>query len=137
VNRKDFQDLADVRIAEAQSLFTGGFFDGAYYLAGYAIECALKACIAKTTQQFDFPSKDAGKCYTHKINDLARLVTGLEADLKAASTADIDLGANWSTVIPWNEESRYARKSQQDAEDLIQAITDISHGVLPWLKGRW
>jgi len=37
-----------------------GLFDGAYYLAGYAVECALKACIAKGTQRFEFPDKRKG-----------------------------------------------------------------------------
>lgn len=48
--RKDFQDLAMVRVREAEMLLAAGLFDGAYYLAGLAVECALKACIAKATQ---------------------------------------------------------------------------------------
>ena len=46
MNRSDFQQLADVRIDEAAVLFAQGKYDGAYYLAGYAVECGLKACIA-------------------------------------------------------------------------------------------
>jgi hypothetical protein len=57
VNRSDFQALADVRIEEAQALL--GLApprpDGAYYLAGYAVECALKAALAKLNQQHDWP----------------------------------------------------------------------------------
>jgi HEPN domain-containing protein len=30
-------------------LLEAGLYAGAYYLAGYAVECALKACIAKKT----------------------------------------------------------------------------------------
>lgn len=47
MNRSDFQDLAQIRLAEAAALLQAERFDGAYYLAGYAVECALKACIAK------------------------------------------------------------------------------------------
>lgn len=43
LSRSDFQRLADVRIAEAKVLLDAGMWDGAYYLAGYAVECALKA----------------------------------------------------------------------------------------------
>jgi hypothetical protein len=57
VNRTDFQELADVRIGEAEVLVAQGKWDGAYYLAGYAVECALKACIAKLTNLHDFPPK--------------------------------------------------------------------------------
>jgi len=49
MNRNDFQQLADVRIDEAVVLLDQGKYDGAYYLAGYAVECSLKACIAKLT----------------------------------------------------------------------------------------
>ena len=47
ISRSDFQWLAKTRIREAKALLDNGLFDGAYYLAGYAVECALKACIVK------------------------------------------------------------------------------------------
>jgi hypothetical protein len=136
VNRKDFQDLADVRVAEAEALLQGTFFDGAYYLAGYAVECALKACIAKQTQAFDYPPKNGQKYYTHRIKELVGLA-GLEVELDLAAKADLVLGSNWAFVLSWTEESRYDRKDQADAEALFKAITDSSHGVLPWIKARW
>jgi HEPN domain-containing protein len=49
VDRQDLQELSRVRLKEATALLKLGLFDGAYYLAGYAVECALKACIAKAT----------------------------------------------------------------------------------------
>lgn len=59
---------------EAKALLTLGLNDGAYYLAGYAVECALKACIAKQTQRFEFPDKDkVTKGWTHKLNELVKL----------------------------------------------------------------
>jgi HEPN domain-containing protein len=57
VNRKDLQFLARARLTEARALLDAGHPDGAYYLAGYAVECALKACIAKATQRHEFPDK--------------------------------------------------------------------------------
>jgi hypothetical protein len=50
--RKDFQDLAMVRVRDGEVLMDAGLFDGAYYLGGLAVECALKACIAKATQHY-------------------------------------------------------------------------------------
>jgi len=49
MNRAELQALAELRISEAQALLTlpAPMPDGAYYLAGYAVECALKACIAR------------------------------------------------------------------------------------------
>jgi len=58
-----------VKVAEA--LLNAGQWSGAYYLAGYAVECGLKACIAKLTNEHDFPDKDVvNKSYSHKINVL-------------------------------------------------------------------
>jgi HEPN domain-containing protein len=51
MNRADLQQLAELRITEAKVLLDNGFYAGAYYLAGYAVECALKACIAKLTNR--------------------------------------------------------------------------------------
>ena len=57
MNRSVLQRLSQLRIDEAKALLAGGFPAGAYYLAGYAIECAFKACVAKRVQQYDFPDK--------------------------------------------------------------------------------
>ena len=55
MTRKDFQLLAELRANEAAILAHNGNEQGAYYLAGMAIECALKACIAKKTKRHAFP----------------------------------------------------------------------------------
>ena len=43
VTRADFQELATVRLAEAKALLDGEMWDGAYYLAGYAVEVGLNS----------------------------------------------------------------------------------------------
>jgi hypothetical protein len=45
VNRVQLRQLAEDRLLDAERLLTGGRWAGAYYLAGYAVECGLKACI--------------------------------------------------------------------------------------------
>jgi len=60
MKRTDFQDLSRLRMKEARRLFEAGCPEGAYYLAGYAAECAFKACIAKKTERFEFPDKEEG-----------------------------------------------------------------------------
>lgn len=68
VNRKDLQSLARTRLAEAKILLDAGRSDGAYYLAGYAVECALKACIARGTQRHEFPDKKTvDASHTHNL----------------------------------------------------------------------
>ena len=47
--------------------------DGCYYLAGHAVEAALKACIAKATRRYEFPDKDrANRVFTHDSVKLLR-----------------------------------------------------------------
>lgn len=136
MNRSEFQQLADVRIAEAGVLLAAGKWDGAYYLAGYAVECALKACIAKRTRAEDFPPREARDYYTH---DIERLVKSLkiEAALNAAKSANRAFETFWELVDGWSEESRYDRKTEAEARDLYQAITDPNDGVLRWIRGYW
>jgi hypothetical protein len=77
VNRTELQQLAEERVRDSDALLKAGQWSGAYYLAGYAVECGLKACIAKLTNLHDFPDKElAQRCYTHKIETLVE-VAGL------------------------------------------------------------
>jgi HEPN domain-containing protein len=134
VKRADFQKLAEVRIAEAEVLLKAKKFDGAYYLAGYAVECALKACVAKRTRRYDYPDREmVNKCYTHSLERLLDAV-GLKP-LLAVGAAGLQL--NWAVVKDWNEQTRYERKSRVEAESLFDAITDAADGVLSWIKLHW
>jgi HEPN domain-containing protein len=74
MNRLELQELARIRLREARHLLRHRFYDGAYYLSGYAVECGLKACVAKQTKRHDFPDKDrAVKSYTHDLLQLVKL----------------------------------------------------------------
>jgi hypothetical protein len=139
VNRADLQQLADLRIAEAHALLTlpVPMPDGAYYLAGYAVECALKACIAKGYGSEEWPERQfVVDCHTHEILKLARLA-GMETARAADAAANPNLGTNWSIVQDWSERSRYERHSLAKAQRLYEAITHATDGVLPWIKARW
>ena len=137
MNRAELQWLAKERIREAKVLLDAQHWPGAYYLAGYALECILKACIAKRMQAEEFPDKSlADKCWTHNLAQLL-VVAELKADFDAAMQADTNLRENWEIVKMWTEASRYARKKKADAQDLYDAITDRKHGVFSWLRQRY
>jgi HEPN domain-containing protein len=140
VNRADFQDLARLRIAEAECLYKNGFFDGAFYLAGYAVEAGLKACIAKNINQYDFPPKNTQRdCYTHDLELLlksAGLAKLMGDDRKANGT----LNDHWNTVTVWKEDCRYesrGSRSQMAVAEFLEAITATPDGVLRWIEKRW
>jgi hypothetical protein len=137
VNRADFQQLAEERLVDADVLLAAQRWSGAYYLSGYAIECGLKACIAKLTNEHDFPDKAfAQRCYTHNLDtllDAARLKLDLDSDMRS----NLQLAANWATTRAWNEDSRYEVKTHIEAIGIYNAVADQSNGVMQWIKVRW
>ena len=111
--------------------------DGAYYLAGYAVESALKACIAKGYGPEEWPEKQfVVDCHTHSILTLVRL-GGLEGYRAADAAANLNLGKNWNIVKDWSERSHYERHTLAKAQKLCDAITDANDGVLQWIKAHW
>jgi hypothetical protein len=126
-----------VRLKEANALFRSGLSDGAYYLAGYAIECALKACIAKGTLRYEFPDKKrVDSSYSHNFRDLIR-VAGLDKARGEQATRDPEFERNWGVVEDWSEHSRYRRSDPESARALLAAIGDRRHGVISWIRLHW
>ena len=134
MNRRDFQRLADVRLKEAGVLARNKNEQGAYYFAGMAIECALKACIAKRTKRHDFPARNSEKLYSHVLSFLLK-ESGFETQLDSDMKTNIALGINWGVVKGWDVESRY-RSSGLKGTDMFSAISGPD-GVLTWIKQRW
>jgi HEPN domain-containing protein len=137
MNRIDFQKIAELRLRESRVLLAAGFPDGAYYLAGYAVECALKACISKRTREHDFPEKKlVNDSHTHDLGKLLQLAE-LKVELDLVIEADPAMRSNLETVQDWSETSRYQKKTDQDAIALLTAIEDQKGGLLPWIRLRW
>jgi len=137
VNRRDLQELSKVRLKEAKALLDLGMSDGAYYLAGYAVECGLKACIAKGTQRHDFPDKKkADSSYTHSLRDLVR-VARLEAWRLKRVGESLAFESYWEVVDEWSERSRYERNSPEAAKHMVNAVSDRRDGVISWIKLYW
>jgi len=135
VNRTEFLTLADVRLVEAKALLAAGLFAGAYYLSGYAVECALKACIARQTREGDFPDKE--RALAVRTHDLVRLARagGLYAAIQQECGARAPFSESWTAVAQWTEASRYNPiVSQQVAAKLVAAVGSEADGVLPWLR---
>jgi len=139
MNRSVFRELAETRLLDARALFQAERFDAAYYLAGYVVECALKACIARGTREHDFPpkAKKVADYYSHDLEKLVRLAAPeFEEDLNG----DTILAGYWDLVTRWNEESRYElhrADAEKLAEDILRAISDGEHGVLKCLSKYW
>ena len=84
VTKTDLQTLAEMRLREAGILLAAGELDGAYYVAGYAVEFALKACIIKRKLAVPeyWPEKSfTQQCHTHDLSCLMELAD-LETEVK-------------------------------------------------------
>jgi hypothetical protein len=135
MNRRDLQILADLRVVDVERLLDAGRHAGAYYLLGYAVECALKACIAKQIMEHDFPDKGlVNSSYTHDLKQLLD-ISGVKPQFELRIKTDKSLDVNWSTVKDWTEGARY--KDNITAWDFFNAVTDPKSGVLTWLKTVW
>jgi HEPN domain-containing protein len=137
MNRTELQAVAAMRIDEAKTLLDAGHFSGAYYLVGYSVECALKACVARQVRRGDFPDKRlANEAFTHDLEKLVA-VAGLKQGLETDRRANPSLEVNWAIVKDWTVETRYEVSiSSAQARDLYSACVG-RNGVLPWVKKRW
>jgi HEPN domain-containing protein len=132
--RKDFQDLARTRLRDAKLLLAGGAFDGAYYLGGLAVENALKACIARTTQRYEFPDRNrVNRLYSHNLEGLLKEAE-LDVVLKSAPVAVLDA---WAKTKEWHVDARYLLgKTESEATNFVQAVGG-RQGVLLWVRRFW
>ena len=137
MNRQLFQAVSKLRVQEAQVLLKANQHAGAYYLIGYAIECALKACVAKQVKRYDFPDKKiANEAFTHDLEKLMK-VAGLAPEFERDRKANASLDLNWAVVKDWSESVRYDLGiTAAQARDLFSACTG-KDGVLPWVKNKW
>ncbi len=137
VSKALLEQLADEKLKDAQILLDGKAASNAYYLAGYAVELALKACIAKTFKADTIPDKSfVNDTYSHKLQSLVA-TAGLQPVMFHYQNSNARFKAYWGVVNLWKPESRYATATQQQASELIVAIEDREDGVLPWIKLHW
>src|SRR5579863_8456915 len=129
--REEFQRLADLRVEEAAVLAANGKEQGAYYLAGLAVECALKACISKRTKQHQYPPRNTTQYYEHKLDVLLELAE-LEDQLDKESKGNPAFKQNWGVVRDWKVDTRYEAAGLRGSE-MVVAVSSID-GVLQWLK---
>lgn len=138
MHKHELRQLTRLRLHEARLLLRAGAFQGAYYLVGYAVECALKACIARQFRQHEIPDKELVRdVYTHDLDKLLNLA-GLRPTLQRDVVAHPPLQTNWNLVKDWKAIARYnPRVTRREARDLYSACVSRPHGVLAWLRKQW
>ena len=133
-DRATFQRLAELRLTEAKLLLDNGQPSGAYYLAGYSVECALKAVIASGFRANEIPDKSrVNSIYTHNLKDLLNLA-GLRSLLEDDMNRSSDLRESWATISTWSEQARYEIWTPEVAAAMVSAVGAADKGLLLWLQ---
>lgn len=134
--RRDFQRLTELRVKEAVTLAKSSNPQGAYYLAGLAVECALKACIAKKTGRHDFPPSpnQARGVYSHDLGDLLKLA-GLADLLVQDTNNNYQLMENRVIIKAWSVDCRY-ETSGLNGKAYVNSLNS-PEGALAWIKLHW
>lgn len=137
LKRTDLQLVAQAKINDAEILLQSKRFSNAYYLAGYAVEIGLKACIARILAPETIPDKAIIKgILNHQFVGLVGLA-GLTQELRDEQDKDPQFGAYWGVVNEWEPDARYEDRDAMSAQLLLQAILDPKSGVLQWIKRHW
>jgi hypothetical protein len=119
-------------------LLAASQWEAAYYLLGYCIECALKACVAKQFRLHDVPDRKlVNSFYTHRLDELLT-ISGVKSGMETQFKADSKFEINWNTVRDWSETARYdVDVTEAFAREMHDAVTNTVSGILPWLKTQW
>jgi hypothetical protein len=137
LTKSDLQRLAQLRLDDSILLHKNNRSSSAYYLAGYSVELALKACIATLIQPNTIPDKAfINAIYTHKLDNLIS-TAGLRPKFDADIKSDAQFAAYWAIANNWSEESRYEFWDSVSATTLLQAVSDQQYGVFRWVKQHW
>lgn len=135
--RTDLQALAEVRAKDAQLLLSEERYSSAYYLAGYAVEFAVKACAAKQVTQHTIPDRDFFReFFTHEFDKLIGL-SGLRTQFKQKKADSQEFAVNWAIVAEWRPETRYEIISPTDSQLMVEAVVAENDGVLRWIRTYW
>ena len=139
MNQSELQLMANERMLDAAALIAGNRWAYAYYVAGYAVECALKSCVLSRmihTGGIFTDKKFSEKCWTHDFGELVELA-GLKPELNQQLANSPAFAGNWGTTATWKETSRYEQKTEPEARLLYEAINHNSDGVLKWIRNYW
>jgi hypothetical protein len=108
--------------------------DGAWFNAGFAIECCLKAAIMKQRRLNRWPDRnEAPELWTHDLGDLFRM---LGIDLAGLHRHPV--APSLKTVLDWRREHGYAvgKVPLRNARSMCEAAFE-SDGVVEWLAGLY
>lgn len=131
VDARLFYRCAFQRYEESQVLFEANYTTGAVYLAGYGIECILKALVLMSAPAGErletLKSLRGNKAHEYEWLRSLYLTNG-GARFPSKITRDFTLVNDWSTDL------RYTPRSVRTDE--AQAFLDSAASIISWADGR-
>lgn len=122
--------MAEARPGDARLLLEHRRASNAYDLAGYSVEIALKASIARQIAADTIPDKDLIRnVYSHEFMKLVGLA-GLSGELRREQPRDRTFAVHWAVADEWLPDARYRSYTMFEAQALLDAIEDAEHGVM-------
>jgi HEPN domain-containing protein len=119
------------RYDEAELLFEAGFTTGAVYLAGYGVECMLKALALMAV-----PVKKRNRVHESFRGSRAHDYEWLRSIYleSGGSRYPPEINRHFVLVSNWSTELRYTprRMKERDAEDFLNGAA----AILQWADGR-
>ena len=135
--------MAKERLAEAELLYSNNFLQGAYYLAGYAVEFSLKSLICKRLGVEVFSQQKGGTndwgstvAKALQIHELPALLVfaGIQPALKLALT-EKSFFKDWSKVSEWDEQRRYQPIGSN--KQVILEFIKSAKRIMEWVETHY
>ena len=126
------------RLEDAEALYNQERWNGAIYMGGYAIECALKSLICYEEDTYNLKDTKVFKQKSLKgsnLHDLGKLLEALPNIRKAieSSKGNKSYKEAWDTVKSWrNDKLRYSDKKGDkiEASKFIDAVKKLHRYLL-------
>jgi len=109
-NGDDYPDAATKHLADAKALMEAPRYDGAAYLAGYVVECALKTLLQAETQRV--PKIHPLPVLSHKVTDVCLLADATMSRYVTRVVRSVDEGP----IAQWRETMRYRGPSMAQGD---------------------
>lgn len=119
------------RYEESQVLFAAGYTTGSVYLAGYGIECILKALVLMSVPAGDraqtLKSFRGGKAHEYEWLRSLYLTNG-------GARFPSNITRHFTLVNDWSTDLRYTPRSVR--ADEAEAFLDAAVAIIRWADGR-
>ncbi len=145
-NGRELKDISKARLKTVDVLLNANDWEGASYMMGYVLECALKSVICKTLHLVSYPEKIGSdkiiKFFKTHDFDVLLTLSGME-DIFGFSGPGFSSWSGFTQEYPgdWST-MRYTQNPNWDGiktKKVYTYLVDPTTGILTFIKGgrRW